>query len=334
MLRRGLGLLAALSVGLWAVAPAHAQTEVKIGIGFGFAFIPMYIADELDLVEKHAKAAGLDAKASYQRFSGSAAMGDAVLSGSVDMGVYGVPAILIAWDKAAKTPQQVFGIAGVNSSPLTLVTNRLDAKSLADLAANEKLAMPALVSPQMFVLQMLAEKQFGAGQHDKLKPQVAALPHPEALNAILTGGTEVKAYFSSPPFTQIALEGGKAKAIATSDDAFGGRSSFLVLGATKKYLDASPKMAGVMVAAIREASDLIRKDPAKAAEIYLKAEPSKILDAAKVTGMLKTMGDDFGPEVYGVKTLSAFMARIGALKNVPADFKDVFTPEIHATKSN
>lgn len=334
MIRRMIGLIMAATVAVCAAGPANAQTEVKVGIGFGFAFLPMFIADELHLVEAQAKAQGLDVKTTYQRFSGSAAMGDAVLSGSVDMGIYGVPAILIAWDKAAGTPQQVFGIAGVNSSPLTLVTNRADAKSLSDLMPSEKIAMPALVSPQMFVLQMLAEKTFGVGQHDKLKPQVAALPHPEALNAILTGGTEVKAYFSSPPFTQIALEGGKAHSIATSEDAFGGRSSFLVLGGTKKYVEANPKMPAVMVAAIRQASELIRKDPHQAAEIYLKAEPSKVLDVAKVEAMLKVMGDDFGPEVYGVKTLGEFMGRIGVLKHVPADFKAVFLPVIHDTKSN
>ena len=66
----------------------------------------------------------------------------------------------------------------------------------------------------------------------------------------------------------------------------------------------------------------------------MRAEPSKILDVAKVEAMLKTMGDDFGPEVYGVQTLGAFMGRIGALKNVPKSFKDVFLPVVHDTKSN
>src|SRR5665647_260755 len=111
---------------------AAAQTEVKIGIGFGVGFLPMFIADEMKLVEKQAKAAGLDVTASYRRFSGSSAMQDAVLSGSVDVGVYGVAAMLIAWDKARNTPQQIFGIAGVNSSPLVLVANKPDAKTIQD----------------------------------------------------------------------------------------------------------------------------------------------------------------------------------------------------------
>ena len=241
-----LKLFAAISVAALTTGPALAQTPVKIGIGFGVGFLPMFIADEMKLVEKHAKAAGLDVQANYQRFSGSAAMQDAVLSGAVDMGVYGVPAVLIAWDKAKNTPQQIFGISGVNASPLTLVTNKPEVKKLADLGPADKIAMPAIVSPQMYVLQMAAEKTFGAKDYDKLRSQVVALPHPEALNAILSGGTEVKAYFSSPPFTQIALAKQGVSRITSSDEVFGGKSSFLVLGATKRYIEANAKMQDVM----------------------------------------------------------------------------------------
>ncbi|WP_460450131.1 ABC transporter substrate-binding protein [Alsobacter sp. SYSU BS001988] len=327
-------LAGAVVAALMACGPAAAQTETKIGIGFGVGFLPMFIVDELDLVEKHAKAAGLDVKATYQRFSGSAAMQDAVLSGSVDMGVYGVPAMLIAWDKARNTPSQVFGIAGVNSSPLVLLSNKEGAKDIGDLAPTDKIAMPAIVSPQMYALQMISEKKFGPGQQDKLKNQVVGLPHPEAVAAMLSAGTEVKAYFSSPPFTQIVLASGKAKPIATSEDAYGGRSTFLALGAAKRWIDANPKMPEVMVKAIAEATAMIREQPEKAAEIYLKVEPSKTMDVAKVAAMLKAMPDDFGVEVHGVKTVSDFMSRHGGLKNTPASFKDVFLPVIHGTASN
>lgn len=314
--------------------PAMAQTEVKIGIGFGIGFLPTFIMREMNLIEKHAKTVGLDVKTNYQRISGSSAMQDAVLSGSVDMGAYGVAAMLFAWDKARNTPQQIFGIAGVNSSPLVLVTNKPEVKKLADLALTDKISMPALVSPQMYALQMISEKTFGPGQEDKLKPQVVALPHPESLNAMLSGGTEVKAYFASPPFTQIAIDSGKAHAITSTEEAFGGRSSFLVMGATKRYIDANPKMIDVMVMALTEADDLIRSDPDKAAEIYLKVEPSKLLDQAKVAAILKANPDDFGVAVYGVKQTADFMARQKLIKTVPASFKDVFLAPIHGTASN
>jgi NitT/TauT family transport system substrate-binding protein len=333
MLRRSLQRVAIAALLAAMAMPALAQTPIKIGIGFGIGFLPMFIADEMNLVEKHGRDAGIDLRASYQRFSGSSAMQDALLSGAVDMGVYGVPALLIVWDKAHGSSQQVIGVAGVNASPLVLVTSKPNAKSLADLEPADRIAMPALVSPQMYVLQMLSEKAFGAGQQDRLKNQVVALPHPESVNAILSGGTEVKAYFSTPPFTQIALDSGKAHRLASSEDAFGGRSSFLVLGATKRFLDANPKVADVMIKALDEAAELIRKDPRRAAEIYMKVEPSKLLDVDKVEAMLKTMPGDFGVAVHGVKAYADYMARRGGLKNVPATWRDVF-PLIGATSSN
>ena len=332
-MRKLLKIAVAAATTLMVAAPALAQTPIKIGIGFGVGFLPMFIADELKLVEKHAKAAGVDVATNYQRFSGSAAMQDAILSGAVDMGVYGVPALLIAWDKAKNTPQQIIGISGVNASPLTLVTNKPGVKKLADLGPSDKIAMPAIVSPQMYVLQLAAEKELGAGNYDKLRPQVVALPHPEALNAILSGGTEVKAYFASPPFTQIALQKEGVSKITTSNEIFGGKSSFLVLGATKRWIEGNGKLQAVMVEAIKEASDLIRKDPKRAAEIYLKVEPSKVLDVAAVEKLLRETPDEFGPEVYGVKTFADFMGRIGGLKTIPASFKDVF-PTIANTQSN
>src|SRR5580700_3993123 len=104
--------------------PAFAREEVKIGIGYGIAFLPTFICSELGLIEKHAKAEGLDVGVTYRRISGSSEMQDAVLSGSVDVGILGLQAVLIAWEQAKGTPEQIFGISGVTTLPLTLIANR------------------------------------------------------------------------------------------------------------------------------------------------------------------------------------------------------------------
>jgi NitT/TauT family transport system substrate-binding protein len=167
----------------------------------------------------------------------------------------------IAWDKARGTPQQIFGISGVTTQPLVLITNQEGIKS-KDFKSTDRPAGAGM--PQMYALQLASEKAFGPGQHDKLRPQVVALPHPESLAQITSGGTEITAYFSSAPFTQVALRNPKIKPVLTSTDAFGGKASFLVAGATKRYLDANPKMAEVFAKAIAEASDLIKSDPKRA----------------------------------------------------------------------
>ncbi|MEA2839460.1 MAG: sulfonate transport system substrate-binding protein, partial [Methylobacteriaceae bacterium] len=155
-----------LVLGFMALALPVSATPLKMGIGFGIGFLPTFILEQQKLIEKHAKAAGLDVEPTYQRFSGSGAMQDAILSGSVDLGVYGVPALLIAWDKAKGTPNQIYGICGVNSSPLVLITNKPDAKSLRDIGTGDQSSMPAIVSPQMYVMQILSDKTFGEVQKD------------------------------------------------------------------------------------------------------------------------------------------------------------------------
>ena len=122
--------------------------------------------------------------------------------------------------------------------------------------------------------------------------------------------------------------------VLTSTDAFGGKASFLVAGATKKVLDGSPKLAGIVTKALAEAHDVIKKDPKKAAEIYLKVEPSKTLDNAAVEAILKELKDDFDVSVHGVGASAKFMAQIGQLKSPPASWKDAFAPSLHNTQSD
>src|ERR1700677_777115 len=67
-------VIAALLVFCASLTPALAQQQVKIGVGYGLAFLPVYICEDLKLIEKHGKEAHLDVKASYQRFAGAAPM--------------------------------------------------------------------------------------------------------------------------------------------------------------------------------------------------------------------------------------------------------------------
>jgi NitT/TauT family transport system substrate-binding protein len=317
---------ALLAIIVAAIAtPALAAQQVRIGIGFGLAFLPTYLCQDLMLVETEAKAEGLDVKASYQRFLGAGPMQDAIASGAIDMGPYGVAALLIAWEKGKGTALQPFAVSGVTTLPLELVTNRRGVKSIADLKPSDRIAMPSLVSPQMYVLEMESDKEFG--EYDKLQAQVVALPHPDSLGALASGTSEVSAYFASPPFTEAALKTPKVHGILSSTDVIG-PSSFLVMGATKRYIDAHPKMPTVMAKAIDAAAAIIRNDPRRAAEIYLKYEPSKTLDVATVTAVLKELKDDFGSSVYGVQAYADFMAKLGQLQAPPTSWKDVVTSSI------
>jgi NitT/TauT family transport system substrate-binding protein len=330
-LRRFVLWLAASVVLCATAAPARAQDQVKIGLGFGLAFLPLYICQDLKLVEKHAKELHLDVKASYQRFVGAGPMQDAIASGAIDMGPYGTAPLLAAWDKARDTPQQILAVSGITTMPLTLVSNRPNVATIADFQPTDRIAMPSLTAPQMYLLQMQSEKTFKA--YDKLQDQVVAMPPSEAVTALADGSGVVTAYFASPPYTQLALRDAKVHRVLSSADVINGKASFLIMGATRGYIEAHPQMPDAIGKAMEDAARIIRSDPRRAAQIYLTHEPSMSLSGPLIEAVLREIKDEFGSAVYGVQAFADFMGRHGELKTPPKSWKDIVAPALLSSPS-
>jgi NitT/TauT family transport system substrate-binding protein len=312
-------------------APVHAQDQVKIGIGFGLAFLPVYICQDLKLVEKRAKELHLDVKASYQRFVGAGPMQDAIASGAIDMGPYGTAPLLAAWEKAKDTPAQILAVSGITTMPLTLVSNRPNVTTIADFQPTDRIAMPSLTAPQMYLLEMQSEKTFKA--YDKLHDQVVAMPPSEAVTALVDGSGLATAYFASPPYTQLALRDAKVHRVLSSADVINGKASFLIMGATRAYIEAHAQMPEAMAKAMEDAARIIRSDPRRAAQIYLTHEPSMSLSGPLIEAVLREIKDEFGSAVYGVQVFADFMGRHGELKTPPKSWKDIVAPALLSSPS-
>ena len=295
--------------------------EIKIGVGHGIGFLPLYLAQDMKLLEKHAKAAGITSRVSIERYSTAAPLQQAIAKGEVAAGAYGLSTFLLARD----TPKDMVAISGLTTLPLVLLTARPNIKSLSDLKSNDRIAVPILTAPQTAYLRMHADKSaFGAW--NRLRQQIVVMPHQDALDAMTAGKDNVAAYFSSPPFTQVALKEPKVRTLMSSDDIMGGKTSFLVIAASRETMKAQPKLSEVLSKAIDEASAMIRNDPRRAAVIWLKYEPSNTLDARAVETILRDLKDDFGSGIFGIEAMASFMNSNGRLKNAPASWKDVVAP--------
>ncbi len=312
-------------------APVRAQNQVKIGVGFGLAFLPVYICQDLKLVEKRAKELHLDVKASYQRFVGAGPMQDAIASGAIDMGPYGTAPLLAAWDKAKDTPRQILALSGITTMPMTLVSNRPNVATIADFQPTDRIAMPSLTAPQMYLLEMQSEKTFKA--YDKLRDQVVTMSPSEAVTALVDGSGVVTAYFASPPYTQLALRDAKVHRVISSVDVINGKASFLIMGATRGYIEAHPQMPEAIDKAMDDAARIIRSDPRRAAQIYLTHEPSMSLSGPLIEAVLREIKDEFGTAVYGVQAFADFMGRHGELKTPPKSWKDIVAPALLSSPS-
>jgi NitT/TauT family transport system substrate-binding protein len=309
-----------------SASPALAADQVKIGVGFGMAFLPVYICEDLKLVEKHAKELHLDIKPSYVRFLGAGPMQAAIASGEIDIGPFGTAPLLSAWEKAKGTPDQILAVSGLTTMPLTLLTDRPNKQTIADFNPTDRIAVPTLTAPQIYFLEMQSEKTFG--RFDRLSGQVVEQIPANSAAALIAGNGLVTAFFSSPPFTQIAMSGANVHKVLSSADVLNGRASFLMLGATRRYVDAHPQMPEVIVKAIDEAAKLIHNDPRRAAQIYLTHEPSRTLGAGDVEAILRDIKDEFGSPVFGVQAFADFMARHGELKSPPQSWKEIVAPAL------
>ena len=289
------------------------------------AFLPIYVCQDLKLIEKHAKVLHLDVKVSYQRFLGAGPVQIALGSGEIDIGPFGTAPLLAAWEKSKDTPQQILAVSGLTTLPLTLITNQPNVSGLADFQPSDRIAMPSLTAPQMYVLEMQSEKTFRA--YDKLHDQVVAMSPADSMTALIDGASSATAYFASPPFAQLALRDAKVHRVLNSTDVMG-KASFLMLGATRAYIEAHPQIAEAIDKAIDEAAQIIRSDPRRAAQIYLTHEPSMTFGGAAAEAVLGEIKGEFGSAVYGVQTFADFMNKHGELKTPPASWKDVVAPSL------
>jgi NitT/TauT family transport system substrate-binding protein len=135
------GLLLVISAG----AAKAEKTEITISKQYGIHYLPLIVAEDLKLIEKHAKAAGLgEVKAHWATFSGGSAANDALLSGSVDLVSGGTAPLIRIWAKTQGSNNEVKALAALDQIPITLNTNNPKVKTIADFSDDDRIALPAV----------------------------------------------------------------------------------------------------------------------------------------------------------------------------------------------
>ncbi|MEI2416581.1 ABC transporter substrate-binding protein [Orrella sp. JC864] len=320
-------VLAALTLAaVAATGPAAAQAEGRLRIAeqFGIVYLLLNVARDQQLIEKHGKAAGVDIQVEWLRLSGGAAVNDALLSGAVDIAGAGVGPLLTIWDRT-RGRQNVKGVASLGNFPYYLVSNNPAVRTIEDFTDKDRIAVPAVgVSVQSRVLQLAASKVWGKDQYARLDPITVALPHPDAANAIISGGTEITGHFGNPPFQEQELAGNpNARIVLNSYDVLGGPASATVLFATEKFRNDNPKTYAAFQAALAEAARFIAEQPEQAAETYIRVTGARI-DKDFLVRIITNPEIQFTLRPQNTFQLARFMHQVGAIKNEPASWQDYF----------
>lgn len=311
--------------------PAAAQGEtVRISYQFGLGFFPVSVVIEQKLIEKHAKAAGVDSvTVTGVQLNGAAATNDALLSGSIEVAAGGVGGLLQMWDKSGG---RVKGLVSLNDMSLLLITNDPSVKTIKDYVGktDHKIALPAVkVGAHAIVLQMAAEQVLGASRQSELDALTIALPHPEAYAALRGGNSEVKSHFGSLPFTYLELQAKGMHQVLSSYDVLGGPHNNTLLYVMDKWATEKPKMAKAVFDAFVEAHKWINANPKEAAALFLKLGKSSQSQEEVETMITDKRLTQYGPEPLATMKFADFLNKTGRLKTKPAGWKDFFLPIAH-----
>ena len=323
--RQAGALMGGLAIACAVLGPAAAaEGQLRIAKQFGVVYLLLNVAEDQKLIEKHGHAAGLDIKVEYLQLSGGSAVNDALLSGNIEVASAGVGPLFTLWDRT-RGRQNVRGVASLGNFPYYLVSNRPEVTSIADFTDKDRIAVPAVgVSVQARILQWASAKRWGDTAFAKLDAISVAVPHPEATAAIVKGGTEITAHFGNPPFQDQELaENPNARVVLKSYDVQGGPASSTVLYAAERFYKDSPKTYGAFVDALDEAAKFITANPEKAADIYIKANNSRI-DRELLLKVIKNPEVTFKIEPQNTLGLGQFMHRVGAIKTEPKALEDYF----------
>ena len=319
----------ALAIALLA-QPASAETgELRIAKQYGLGYLQLMIMEDQKLIEEHGAKAGMPGlKASWATFRSSDVMNDALISSTIDIVCLGVPGIATIWAKT-RGNMDVKAVSGLNAIPLFLNTRDPRIQSIRDLTDKDRIALPAVkVSMQAIFLQMAAAKEFGDANFAKLDSLTVSMAHPDAMAAFLSGASEVNNHFTSAPFQYKELQRPGVRRLLSSTEILGGKISFNLIAATSKFQQANPKVYGVFLSALEDATQRINRDKRWAAEQYLRIAN----DRSPVEELLSMMNDpeiEFTTRPFGASKMLDFMHRTGSIKVKPESWKAISFPNLH-----
>lgn len=318
-------LCAALLVATGAKAEV---SEITVAQQYGVSFLPLMVMERDALVEKHAKAAGLDAlEVNWVKVAGPSVMNDGLISGTINFAAQGAPSLILLWDKT-RGNVGVKGIAAMTTYPLYLVSRNPKVKTVKDFSSEDKIAVPSIkISTQAIMLQMAAAEAFGEKEYAKLDPLTISLSHPDALLAFTNNTAGVNAHFTSSPFYEQEIKIPGAHLVTTNYEILGGPATAVVLTGTSRFRDANPKAFKAFYAALGEAIETINKDKRGAAKAYLELAKDSKNSVEDILAIISDKDYAFTLQPQKVLKTAAFMAKVGSIKQAPKAIEDLFFPE-------
>jgi NitT/TauT family transport system substrate-binding protein len=319
--------LGGIGLALTFAGGAMAQ-DVKIGVQTGLGYLPLQVMVHDKLLDKQARARGLDnVKTEIVSFANAGAMNDALLSNSILYASGGVSTFLTLWAKANGV-NQVKSDGALLSMPMYLNTRSPTVKSIQDFSEKDRIGVAGIkVGYQAILLQMAAAKAFGEKNYAKLDPLTVTVSNPDGLIALSNSVGEINTHFAPPPYAQQELRFPGVRTVLKSYDILGGPATLNEVWSTVKSSTQNPKLHEAFLAALKESIDSINADKKNAARIYLQMSGDKTSEE-EILSQLNDAEIQYSMVPNRVMVIADFMRKIGTIKKPFNSWHDFYFQEL------
>jgi NitT/TauT family transport system substrate-binding protein len=321
--------MATIAGGMSALASPAVRAQAPPSVTFvqqrGLLYLPVDMMVSGGVLQKEADKLGLGKiDASVTTLSGPGPVIDTILSGAADYGTAALPSLVTLWEKTRGRASEVRAVGTVSNGAMTLYTINPDIKTFADFTETDRIAVPTVgLSFNAMMLQMAAEQQWK--DPHRLDHLTVSLGHPDAVAALSAGYGKaiITAHVGVQPYTEQGLRLPGAHVVADSRQVFGGAITQITLLATKATKEKNPLLFKAVANALEEAIKVANADKRAAAMLWKQAQnaPDSI---DSIVHLLDDPGFEFTSQPHRIGYFTAFLNRIGSMKTVLGDWKELF----------
>jgi NitT/TauT family transport system substrate-binding protein len=321
--------MATIAGGMSALASPAVRAQAPLSVAFvqqrGLLYLPVDMMVSGGVLQKEADKLGLGKiDASVTTLSGPGPVIDTILSGAADYGTAALPSLVTLWEKTRGRASEVRAVGTVSNGAMTLYTINPDIKTFADFTETDRIAVPTVgLSFNAMMLQMAAEQQWK--DPHRLDHLTVSLGHPDAVAALSAGYGKaiITAHVGVQPYTEQGLRLPGAHVVADSRQVFGGTITQITLLAAKATKEKNPLLFKAVANALEEAIKVANADKRAAAMLWKQAQnaPDSI---DSIVHLLDDPGFEFTSQPHRIAYFTAFLNRIGSMKTVLGDWKELF----------
>lgn len=151
---------------------------------------------------------------------------------------------------------------------------------------------------------------------------------PDPTIALVSGSGDITTVFGVPPFQNQQLEKDGIHTVLNCYDVFGGPHTFTVAWTSSKFRDRNPALYQALIAAFQDATTMLGKDVKEASQLWIDNVKSK-MTVEKVAEIASGKRVKWTMVPENTMKFAEFMHAVGSIKAMPADWKELFFPEVH-----